>query len=278
MLLLQRAGHQVVGASNATAVGAAETLRLTGLTSQVSTCPALPEACEVVWICTPDAAIAQAASALHGSGQLSGRFVLHASGSAPSWVLMQAAPAAAGWAGLHPLYPFSDPSRGSEEATRAAWFLEGSPAAEEVAKQLLAPLGISPHPLAPGDRTLYHAAAVVASNAVVALMAMARDLLVAVGQPPRAAEQALMPLAFGALANVRAQGAERALTGPIARGDVEVVRAHVEALAARTPEWEPVYRALAVATLRTARAAGAVSEQSAEALERVLLRNLTPPS
>ena len=82
------------------------------------------------------------------------------------------------------------------------------------------------------DRAGYHAAAVLASNDVVALMAAAAPRLgarrAAGGGGPRAA---LAPLMLAAAANVRALPLERALTGPVARGDVATVERHLAALA-----------------------------------------------
>jgi predicted short-subunit dehydrogenase-like oxidoreductase (DUF2520 family) len=79
-------------------------------------------------------------------------------------------------------------------------------------------------------RDLYHAAAVLAGNAPLALLARGVDLLESAGVPRAAAHEALATLLEGAAANARAQDPAQALTGPVVRGDAEAVNAHMAAL------------------------------------------------
>ncbi|MER3488210.1 MAG: hypothetical protein C4307_05600 [Chloroflexota bacterium] len=96
-----------------------------------------------------------------------------------------------------------------------------------------------PFPLADGQRALYHAGAVMAANYLVTLYRAASRLLEDAGAPP----EGLLPLMRRTIDN----GFE--LTGPIARGDRDTVELHLAALRARHPDLEPLYRALAEATL-----------------------------
>ena len=100
-------------------------------------------------------------------------------------------------------------------------------------------------PVASGDRAVYHAAAVVASNHLVALMGQVARLADAVGVPL----DAYLDLAAGSLDNVRGVGPSAALTGPAARGDVKTVEAHLVALPA---DERDTYRALAAEARRLA--------------------------
>jgi predicted short-subunit dehydrogenase-like oxidoreductase (DUF2520 family) len=95
------------------------------------------------------------------------------------------------------------------------------------------------------DRVLYHAAAVVASNHLVALMGQVERLALAAGVPL----EAYLDLADETLANVRALGPRGALTGPAARGDEATIRRHLRALPA---DERKAYRALAEAARRLA--------------------------
>ncbi|HUS82608.1 MAG TPA: DUF2520 domain-containing protein, partial [Dehalococcoidia bacterium] len=100
-------------------------------------------------------------------------------------------------------------------------------------------------------RSAYHAAAVLASNQLVAVIATARDLLVSHGVPAGEAEALLAGLARGAVESVLELGAEGALTGPIRRGDAATVAAHLAALGG-DPCALHLYIALSRATLALA--------------------------
>jgi predicted short-subunit dehydrogenase-like oxidoreductase (DUF2520 family) len=99
-----------------------------------------------------------------------------------------------------------------------------------------------PFRVAPGHRAAYHAAATIASNHLVALVGQAARVAGAAGIP----SDALWPLLRSTLANVEALGPEAALTGPVARGDVDTVVRHLEAL---DPDERTAYAALARAAL-----------------------------
>ena len=89
-----------------------------------------------------------------------------------------------------------------------------------------------------GDRVVYHAAAVVASNHLVALMGQVERLAGAVDVPL----EAFLALARGALDNVAATDPATALTGPVARGDWGTVQRHLDAI---DPGEREAYRVMA---------------------------------
>jgi predicted short-subunit dehydrogenase-like oxidoreductase (DUF2520 family) len=102
-------------------------------------------------------------------------------------------------------------------------------------------------------RPLYHAAAVVASNYLPVLLALAARLLVHAGVDEDDAVPALLPLMRGTLDNVAELGIGPALTGPVARGDIETVRLHLRML----PEREArLYRDLGREAVALAEARG----------------------
>ena len=104
--------------------------------------------------------------------------------------------------------------------------------------------------VAPEDRAAYHAAASIASNFVVTLEAAAERLAATAGVD----RAALAPLVRAAVETWAELGPERALTGPIARGDEGTVARQREAVLARTPELAPLFDALVDATRALARA------------------------
>jgi predicted short-subunit dehydrogenase-like oxidoreductase (DUF2520 family) len=116
-------------------------------------------------------------------------------------------------------------------------------------------------------RPLYHAALAHGANHLVTLVAECADLLTLAGIEP--ANRLLEPLLSAALDNVLRHG-DRALTGPVARGDVQTVRAHLAVLADSAPEKLPGYLALARRTVDRALAAGLLSASSAAEVHAVL--------
>ena len=190
---------------------------------------------DVVLICVPDTAISDVARCLApGRG-----WVGHVSGATP---LAALEPHERRFS-LHPLQTFREPSG---DPTQLAMQLDGAWAAITgdtaealaVARELAELLGLQPFELADGDRTLYHAGAVFASNYLVTLQRAA----VRLGVPA----EGLVPLMRGTIEH----GFE--LTGPIARGDWETVEAHKRAIRARHPELERLYETLAEATVALA--------------------------
>jgi predicted short-subunit dehydrogenase-like oxidoreductase (DUF2520 family) len=165
----------------------------------------------------------------------------------------------AGWAvgSLHPLLALPAPGRGAdpgEAADRlrgASFAVEGEPAAVRAARRVVRALDGRPLVLdgEPGDKALYHAACALASNGLVALFDLAAGELERVA-PARAGREALIGLLEATLENLRERGARRALTGPVVRGDAEVVLGHLAALG--DGEAGDAYRALSRALVELA--------------------------
>lgn len=204
---------------------------------------------DVVLLCVPDRAIGDAAALV-----APGRLVVHTSG-AGSIELAAGHPRRAV---LHPLIsvPTGDSSlEGACAAIRAT-----DPDDAVLLRGLAERLGMVPIDVAEEDRTAYHAAASLASNALVALQVAAAELAATAGVPA----SALQPLARAALAQVGASG-PAALTGPAARGDWTTVAAQREAIAERTPHLLPLFDATttACAELAGRTAPSPVSSESA---------------
>ncbi|MDP6386506.1 MAG: DUF2520 domain-containing protein [Planctomycetota bacterium] len=185
--------------------------------------------------------------------------VLHTSGFHGALPLKALADAGCAVGGLHPLV--SVPAGGAEAAARhlrgATVSVFGDPAALDVARQVVELLGARPIEVLEDQRPLYHAAAALAANGLVALFELAlangADAL-APGSTAEDLGRGLAHLGQGVLANVAALGSEAALTGPVARGDAEVLAGHLSAL---EPEARKAYRALLTPLLELARKQGA---------------------
>lgn len=198
----------------------------------------LPGSCDAVLLCVPEPAIAGVAATIPA-----GPMVAHCSASAPlDWLAPHER------FNLHPLMTVTADGARFDGAWCA---VDGSTRrALELAEQLASLLGMRPIRVAPDERALYHAAAVLASGSLVALEASAGRTGAMVGLP----ESALVPLARAALDNWEALGASVAVTGPIARNDTATADRLRAALGGRVPDLVPLWDALADATRTTATA------------------------
>ena len=183
-----------------------------------------------VLLCVPDAEIAAAAAAVP---PLDGRLVGHVSGAT---ALAPLAPHDA--FSLHPLMTVTAGAPTDVFAGAGAAVAGSTPAARAFAEQLAADLGMTAIEVPDEDRAAYHAAASIASNFLVTLEAAAEQLL---GHD----REVLAPLVRATVENWAALGPERALTGPIARGDDATVERQRAAIADRSPELLPMFDALA---------------------------------
>ncbi len=205
-------------------------------------CPVTPvdragAGADVVVLTTPDAAIDAVAGRV-APGLEPGALVLHCSGARGLDALAPLAAARPDVAlgALHPLQTFAGPD---PAAVTGAWAaVAGPPAVTEVALAL----GLRPVVVPDDRRPAYHAAAVVASNHLVALLGQVERLAATAGVPG----EAFWPLVHTTVANVVAHDPAGALTGPVARGDHATVAAHLDAIP--TSEHD-AYRALAQAAL-----------------------------
>ncbi len=227
----------------------------------------------VVVLAVPDDAIPPLAAALAARKAVQAdHVILHVSGSRSHDVLHILTSCGAALGSLHPLQTLVEPERAPEHL-RGAWAaVEGMPRAVETAERLARAVGLRPFRLRPGAKPLYHAGAVFASNYFVVVEAVAERLMREAGLTEGEAWEALAPLVGGTLDNLRRQGPLAALTGPVARGDVDTLTRHLGALSGTEAE---LYRRLGEAALELARRRGmdeAVAARVAQALATDPLR------
>jgi predicted short-subunit dehydrogenase-like oxidoreductase (DUF2520 family) len=179
---------------------------------------------------------------------------------------------------FHPLrsFPRRQPPTAFEGIVVA---IEASrPALARRLERIARDLGARPRKVAGGDRVLYHAAAVLASNYGVALLGVAASLLEEIGWTEPDAVAGLLPLMSGALAEAGRIGVAGALTGPVRRGDVAVVEQHLVALEGLRrrrggPPVVDLYRMLGAIALEIAKEAG-LEPAAAERVNRALTRKV----
>ena len=201
---------------------------------------------EVVILAVRDAAVADVAQMLVGTGLVSKRHaLLHCSGAVSAEELLGAVADRVGGIGtLHPLSAIAD-GRAAMRALKGSVFgVEGDEAGRRAAEKLVAAIGGMVLPLDGSQMAAYHCAAALASNYLVAAIDAAAQVLAGAGIAAAQAAQALVPLAEGALRNIVAKGTTEGLTGPVRRGDAQTIQRHLEALRGK-PEVAEMYRALA---------------------------------
>jgi predicted short-subunit dehydrogenase-like oxidoreductase (DUF2520 family) len=198
----------------------------------------------ITWLTVPDAAIGAAAARVPPGGVL-----LHASGATGLDVLRPRAPVGS----LHPLMTFPGPEIATPVMADLPAAIAGDPPAIRAAKHLADAMGWRTFTVS-GDRTLYHAAAVIAGNYATTLLAVAAEVLTAAGVDAREAPGLLAPLALTSLKNAATAPPAQALTGPAARGDTAVIARHLAALAAIPGSAASVYEVMLAATQAILRA------------------------
>lgn len=221
-----------------------------------------PPGTTVVILAVPDDRLAEVAYDLTMMGSAPpGCVALHLSGALSTDVLAPLHGAGYAVGSMHPLMAVADPWLKAERLMGIAFALTGEPAAVTAARRLVSALDGLPLVIPATQRPVYHAAAVMASNYLVALMGAAVRMLGEAGVPGDDAVDALVPLLRGTLDNIQQLGVPAALTGPIARGDVDTVRLHLARLSSRD---RTLYCGLGLELLDLARSAGLDEERARE--------------
>ncbi len=187
--------------------------------------------------------------------------VVHCSGALPLAVFASAKTKRP-FGSFHPLAAISDPKDSLRGHTVA--LASTDRALHAVLERMAQALEMNPLEVPETGRAPYHAGAVLSAGLLVALLDGAVAALEEAGLERADALKALLPLSKSALRGVEARGLERGLTGPVVRGDVSVVQAHLEAL---PPELGSLYRLL---SRRALRLTPALPPETRLALERLL--------
>jgi predicted short-subunit dehydrogenase-like oxidoreductase (DUF2520 family) len=267
-VLLQRAGHRIVAATGRAPSRERVARYLPGVPFVQP--PEAAAAGDVVFVAVPDDAIAPVVAGVAHAFR-HGAWVAHLSGAARIGVMAPAREAGARPLGFHPLQTFPDVERalarfGGCVVAITADDEEGVAVGDALARDL----GAAPFRLSDELRPLYHAAAVFASNYMVATSSLGERLLGAAGVPDPLA--AMAPLQRATLDNVHELGPGDALTGPAVRGDAGTIAGNIEALAVHAPDAVAPYVAMARVALDLAVAAGRLDEPGRAAVEEVLAR------
>jgi predicted short-subunit dehydrogenase-like oxidoreductase (DUF2520 family) len=208
---------------------------------------AVARACDLLLLTVPDDMLSNVVTMLSASGAIhEGQVVAHTSGRHGLAVLGPARDVGARTMALHPAMTFTGTAVDLPRLDGCVFGVTAEAAERPLVEQLVGDLGGRPMWVPEERRTLYHAGLAHGANHLVTLVAEAMEMLSASGVEAPAAT--LRPLLTAALDNALDQG-DAALTGPIVRGDLETVRAHLADITEDAPHTLPSYVALARATL-----------------------------
>jgi predicted short-subunit dehydrogenase-like oxidoreductase (DUF2520 family) len=266
-VLLNRKGYQVTGASSRSRSSAENLARAVNGCGALNSNQDAADSADIVFITTPDDAIAVVASQVEWHR---GQGVVHCSGADSTDILEPARKSGAMVGSFHPLQTFASVEQAMENIPGSTFGVEAEEPLLGTLKNMAAALGGHWIELKASDKVAYHAAAVFACNYLVTLVKLATDLWQTFAVPPDQATKALLPLIRGTLHNIDTIGIPQCLTGPIARGDTGTIKKHLNALQGKRPALLSTYKELGRQTIPIALAKGRINKQQASELEAIL--------
>ncbi|MEE8620119.1 MAG: DUF2520 domain-containing protein [Dehalococcoidia bacterium] len=264
---LSQKGCPVVAVSSRTLSSAQKLAALVPDCRVYHTAQDVAEAAELVFITTPDDVMAQVCAEVQWREVNS---VVHCSGAHSVDILGSAKKLGAAVGSFHPLQTFADVDQAIRNLPGSTFALEAEEPLLTTQKELTRLLNGNWVVLKPGDKVLYHVAAVFACNYLVTLVKLALDLWLNFGVSSKEATRALLPLLEGTINNINNIGLPDCLTGPVARGDSGTIERHLSALETRSLDLLTTYKELGLQTIPIALAKGKVSEQKAEEMKALL--------
>lgn len=267
---LSEKGYKVTAVASRTSASAERLAAVVGECRIHDSSQGVADAAEIIFITTPDAVIPQIAAQVRWHP---GQSVVHCSGADSLDVLTPAAKNGALTGGFHPLQTFASITHAIENIPGSTFALEADEPLETTLKEMAIALQGRWIALKPGDKVLYHAAAVFACNYLVTLVKLATDLWQTFGASPSEATEALLPLLRGTTNNLQNVGLPNCLTGPIARGDAGTIRKHLTALKSKAPQLLSAYQEMGRQTIPIALAKGRIDQHQAKELEALLSKS-----
>ncbi len=264
---LSSKGYQVIAVSSRSQTSARK------LAQAVSGCYAfnnsqdVANTAELIFITTPDDAIA---SVISGIRWHRGQSVVHCSGALSTDILESARKLGTQVGAFHPLQTFASVKQAIENIPGSTFAVEAEEPLLSTFKDMATALGGRWIELKENDKVAYHAAAVIACHYLVTLVKLATDLWQSFNIPQSQATQALLPLIRGTIHNIDTVGIPQCLTGPIARGDIETIKKHLDALQKVAPALLSTYQELGRQTIPVALAKGKINQHQAEELQAIL--------
>lgn len=216
---------------------------------------------DIIFITTPDDVIEKVCNRLVAEKCIySGMIVFHMSGALSSDVLKSARNVGADVASLHPLQSLADVKEAVKSLPGSFFCIEGDDKALSIARDIINAINGKIITLKSDKKSFYHAGASIASNFFVATIRFGIELLEKAGIERDVALEILMPLIKGTLTNIEKFKIPCALTGPISRGDLNIIEAHLRSISKEMPERLRLYIELGKYTAEIAKDKGTIKE------------------
>ncbi len=224
---------------------------------------------DIVLITTPDGLIEEVTKEITANkGFKEGVIVLHCSGAQPSTLLESAKSCGAKTGSVHPLQSVASKTFAQNPFKGVIFAVEGEEDAVKAGEMIASDLEAKSFRIKTESKTLYHAAAVVASNYLVSLMDFSISLLETSGIKREDCFSVISPLISGTLKNIEKNGTQKALTGPIVRGDGETVANHINAISKDRDDLLGIYKTLGDYTVEIAK--DSLDEDKIKMLKKIL--------
>lgn len=248
-LYLSRKGLEVLGYYSKTLESSQLASKLTGARAYEDL-SVMVGACDVIFITTNDDSIKDISNKLSEEELVKeGQIVIHMSGSHSSGILENLKKSGCATYSLHPLQSFASVESSVEKLEDTVFTLEGCQRDMHKVESILEKTQNRYFKIDADSKTLYHAGACVISNYLVTLMDFGLSFFDYIGIKEKDAFAALKPLVEGTIGNIGGLGCKKALTGPIARGDIETLKRHVGEIEEKLPGKLELYRKMALMTL-----------------------------
>ncbi len=229
---------------------------------------------DVFIIATPDNSIAKLSDQLAESGFLKpGNIVFHCSGGLPSSILAKAKEAGAWIASIHPIKSFAEPDLSVKTFFGTFCGAEGDAEALKIMDSAFKDIGAQIFPIKSEEKPLYHAASIFVCNYLTALIETGIQTYMKVGFSRESAVRVAEPIVRETVENIFKLGTVKALTGPIARGDHQLVAQQLRLLNEWNPNFAEIYKDLGRVALELSENQKTASTNSLAVLKKLLSVN-----
>ena len=267
--LLKKAGYEIVAIADKSAAALRRAQSYTGGKACRKPQEVLREA-DCILITTPDDIILSVCKDIARSPLIKDKYIFHMSGAGGLDLLDPAKKAGAAVGSIHPLQSFSSVDNAIQNIPSSYFGITVDAKAKTQAETIVLALGGKPIYISSQQKSLYHAAACVASNYLVSLLNVVESIYQSIGINENDAKNAYLPLIYGSLKNIELSGSVQALTGPIARGDSGTIQKHVDAINANLPQYASLYSSLGLVTVKLARKKGTLNLRQAKKISDIL--------
>jgi len=271
-ILIARAGYPVVAVGGRRKASTAVAAQRIGRDVRAYDITEAAQLAQIVLLCVPDDVIEDVCTKLAQQKKFAtGAIVVHCSGALSSDILSTARDyCKCSVASMHPLQTFPTIDAAIEKMKGAYCFYEGDEDAIHVIEHLAKNIGLKPVRISSTSKILYHTAAVMACNYLVALMDSAITLAESAGIDHKTAWLSLKPLVTSTLDNITKMGTADSLTGPIARGDTKTISRHLYELALKDEGLASIYRTMGLYTTEIAVKKGTITAEKAKKIKNLL--------